>query len=140
MECGVHASGTFNGNAVGTAAALATIAELEKKDTYENLNQIGAQLVGGIKDLGRKHGIKLYSEAVSAICIMEFGIDRPLNDFRDCLSSLDQTRYAQVVSMSEKYGVRFSDKRGRIYLSTQHTQEDINRTLEVLDQVFQTLK
>ena len=35
MEFGVHASGTFNANPISVAAALATIAELEREGVYE---------------------------------------------------------------------------------------------------------
>jgi len=40
------------------------------------------------------------------------------------------------VAGCEDYGVRFTDRRGREYLSTAHTQEDIRRTLAVADQVL----
>lgn len=136
MECGVHASGTFNGNAISVAAALATLKELEAKGTYEHFGIIGKKLVDGLKELGKKYEIPLYCENVGAICILEFGINQPLSDFRDCLTRLDNERYDQFVIQSLELGVRFTPNRGRIYISTEHTEEDIEKTLQVVEKTF----
>ena len=44
--------------------------------------------------------------------------------------------YEKFVEGCEDYGVRLTDRRGRLYLSTAHTEEDIQRTLIVADQVL----
>lgn len=47
--------------------------------------------------------------------------------------------YEKFIAKAEAYGVRFTDRRGREYLSTATTDEDIRRTLEVADQVLSEL-
>lgn len=136
----VHPSGTFNATPIAVAASLATIAELEKPGTYEKIDALGKKLTDGIKELGKKHGLKVYANHHNAICQMQIGIDRAPEDYRDCLMNVDQEAYDKLFLLARDYGIRLTSARGRIYLSTAHTEEDIDKTLEVFDYVFPMLK
>ena len=54
----------------------------------------------------------------------------------DNIEKIYRAMKAAVEDNFKDYGVRFTDRRGREYLSTAHTQEDIRRTLAVADQVL----
>lgn len=136
MECGIHTSGTFNANPVGVAAALATVEELSKPGVYEYLNHLGQMLEEGFRALAEKYQMKLYLRHVGSVFVLYFGYDQDVEDFRDWLTKADVDLYERFVEGCEAYGVRFTDRRGREYLSTAHTEEDIRRTLEVADQVL----
>jgi glutamate-1-semialdehyde 2,1-aminomutase len=136
MDCGVHASGTFNANALVVAAALATIAELEKPRTYERFQELGDMLCDGIKDLGKKHSIPVYCRACASIVMIQLGTDAEATSFRDFLVKVDVPRYQRLYLAAAKHGVRIAAKRGRLYLSTQHTDADIRHTLAVFDHIF----
>lgn len=136
MECGIHSSGTFNGNPIGSSAALATIAELSKPGVYEKLESLGNILVSGFQSLANKYQIKIYTRLVGSIFILYFGFEDDPEDFRDWLVKADVEMYERFVEKCEEHGVRFTDNRGREYLSTAHTKEDIIRTLEVADYVL----
>lgn len=129
-------AGTFNGNPVGTAAALATISELEKPGVYEKLHKLTSRLAEGFKELGKKYNIKVYARNIASVFILYFGFDEDVDDLREWISKADTELYRKFVQGLESYGVRFSCKRGRIYISTEHTEEDIEYTLKVADQVF----
>lgn len=136
----VHPSGTFNATPVAVAASLATIAELEKPGTYERMDALGKKLTEGIVELAHKHGLKAYANHHNAICQMQLGIDRAPEDFRDCLENVDKETYDKLFLLARDYGVRLTSARGRIYLSTAHTEEDIDKTLEIFDYIFPMLK
>lgn len=136
----VHPSGTFNATPIAVAASLATIAELEKPGVYEKMDALGKKLTDGIIALGKKHGLKVYANHHNAICQMQLGIDRAPEDFRDCLENVDRKAYDKLYLLARDYGVRLTSARGRIYLSTAHTEADIEKTLEVFDHVFPMLK
>lgn len=136
MECGIHAAGTFNGNPIGTAAALATIEELSKSETYEHLNKLGEMLEEGFRELADKYQIKIYARHVGSIFILFFGFEDDPEDFRDWLIKADIPMYEKFIAKCEKYGVRFTDRRGREYLSVAHTEDDVEQTLKVADQVL----
>jgi len=136
MNCGIHASGTFNANPIGTAAALATIKELEKQGTYEHLDEMGMMLVEGFNSLSKKYNIKIYTRHIGGIFILYFGFDKDQRDFREWLSNADIELYEKFIKRCEEYGIRFTDRRGREYISTTHTKEDIIRTLKVSERVL----
>lgn len=140
MECGIHASGTFNGNPVGTAAALATIEELSKPGVYEKFDVLATRLETGFVELGKKYHIKIYARHIGSIFILFFGFQDDVEDFREWLTVADVDLYQEFVKRCELYGVRFTDRRGREYLSTAHTMEDIEYTLEVADKVLSDMK
>lgn len=140
MTCGIHASGTFNGNPVGVAAALATLEELSKPGVYEHLNHLAERLEDGFRALAKKYDYKLYLRHMGSIFVLFFGFEEDPEDFRDWLGKADVDAYERFVAGCEDYGVRFTDRRGREYLSVAHTEEDICRTLEVADQVLGEMK
>ena len=139
MNCGIHSSGTFNGNPVGTAAALAVIEELSKPGTYEKMEKLGAMLEDGFHALAKKFGIKIYARHMASIFILFFGFEEDTDDFRDWLTKADIPFYREFSKRMEQYGVRLTDKRGREYLSVQHTEEDIRKTLEIAEVVLSEL-
>lgn len=140
MECGIHASGTFNGNPVGTVAALATIDELSKPGVYEAIERHAVMLEEGFKKLAKKYEIKMYIRHVGSILILFFGFEDDPEDFREWLTVADINMYEKFIAKCEGYGIRFTDKRGRQYLSTAMTDEDIKHTLHVANQVLCEIK
>jgi glutamate-1-semialdehyde 2,1-aminomutase len=139
MNCGIHASGTYNGNPLGTAAALATIQELSKPGVYEHLNRMAELLEQGFRVLSDKYKLPIYTRHLGSIFILFFGFTEDPEDFRDWLDKADTSFYQKFIARSEAYGIRYTDRRGREYLSTVHTEEDIAKTLEVADQVFREI-
>ena len=140
MDCGVHSLGTFNANPIAVAAALATVAELKKPGTYEKMENLGEIFCRGTKDLGRKHGIPLHTEHHGGIIQLELGMDRTPIDYRDYLANTDKTMYNKFFLLNRNYGIRIASSRGRIYLTTAHTEDDIRKTIEVYDIILPLLK
>ena len=136
MDCGVVASGTFNANPVGVSAAIATIKELKKPGTYEHLESLGKRLCEGFQELSKKYDIPIYTRFLGGFFILYFGFTDDPVDFRDWLAKANRDFYKAFVEGCENYGVRFTDDRGREYLNTAMTMEDIEKTLDVADVVL----
>lgn len=139
MNCGVVASGTFNANPIGVSAAIATIKELKKPGTYENMEALGQRLCDGFQDLSKKYNIPIYTRHLGGFFILYFGFTEDPVDFRDWLAKANRQFYKAFVKGCESYGVRFTDDRGREYLNTAMKMEDIEKTLEVADVVLSEL-
>ena len=132
----VHPAGTFSAWPIGTASCIATIKELSKSGVYERFDEVGQMLCDGYQKLGKKYGLKVYTRHTGAVVTMYFGFDNDVDDLRDWIAHADVDFYQKFVERMERYGVRMTSKRGRIYLSTQHSDEDIAKTLDIADQVI----
>ena len=64
-----------------------------------------------------------------------FGIDEPMIDYRDNFK-VDKIPYQKFRMASLERGIRFHPSRGRFYTSSAHTDEDVDQTLEVVEEVF----
>ena len=135
MDYGVPASGTFNGNPVGVAAALATLEELSQPGVYAGWKPWASSWRTASRPWGRSTAAHSTSATWGVFFVLGFGYTQDLGDFRDWLTQADLAAYQRFVAGCEDYGVRFTDRRGRS-ISTAHTQEDIRRTLAVADQVL----
>lgn len=138
MECGVASAGTFNANPICVAAALGAIEALSQPGVYEKLDEVNSYFTEGIRSLANKYNIKMNVQGAGGLVSIQFGIDRPLIDYRDCLDNVDKEMYDKLYFGCLKYGVRLMPEKGRTYITTAHTKEDIDRTLEVFEMVFKS--
>jgi len=138
MESGVHPVGTFNANPIAVSAGVATIRELEKPGIYEKMATITLQLTQGITSIADQKGIDLFCAGIASIWQLQFGITAPMTDYRDTFK-LDKPAYQKFPMMCLERGIRFHPMRGRFYTSAAHTEADVDRTLEVVEEVLSTL-
>lgn len=132
IECGdvVHA-GTLNGNPVALAAARAALQALQRDPdaTYGALHRRGEQLRDGIAAILRKHGYGIHTAGVGAVFHVCF-IDRQPRNYRDLLDA-DQKTYSDfALALLDEGVLTLPD--GRWYLSTAHTDQDIEETLQAV--------
>ena len=139
MECHVPASGTFNGHPFAAAAAIQAVSIYKREDTYQQLNEISSYFSRGLRALGEKYRIPLISESYGGLVTLTFTEKSRIVDFRDWLGNADVRTYNLVNQRCKERGVRLTNKKGRLCVSTAHTKEDIDRTLEVMDEVFASL-
>ena len=140
MDANLNASGTFNGNPISVAAALNTLEQLGRPGVYENMNRITEMIVNGTYEIANKYGHKIYCKNVGSIWLLQFGSGMPLSDLRDSYPMVDKQAYQFVYKECLARGVRMHPLRGRSYVSTAHTEEDVKYTLDVFDEVFKMLK
>lgn len=140
MEAGVHASGTFNGNPMSVAAALATISILEKPGVYERFQMLGERLCNGFMKLSKKYDIPLYCTVQGSIVVLQLGTSKQATTFREFLENTDIKKYQKLFHIAKSYGVRITPLRGRIYLTTAHTEQDIDKSIEIFDAAFKDIK
>ncbi|MBK8857786.1 MAG: aminotransferase class III-fold pyridoxal phosphate-dependent enzyme [Opitutaceae bacterium] len=65
-------SSTYWTEAIGPAAALATITRLAETDAAAHIRRIGTQTAAGWRTLGERHGLKLRSAGIPALCSFAF--------------------------------------------------------------------
>jgi glutamate-1-semialdehyde 2,1-aminomutase len=138
MEAGVHPVGTFNANPIVVAAGVATIRELEKPGIYEHMARITRRLTDGINEIANRMNVVLYCSGVASIWQLQFGIREPMTDYRDTFK-VDRVKYQEFRFMCLERGIRLHPIRGRFYTSAAHTDENVDRTLEIVEKALSAM-
>jgi len=136
----VHA-GTFNGNAIGCAAARTVITELKNDNCaiIKLINETGKHLMDGIGELARKHGHTVRIQGTGALFCVSFH-DKEIYDMRDAFIDTGD-KYLVFRRLLLDRGVHiFPTEKGLWYVSSKHTPEDVENTLRVVDEVFAIMK
>jgi len=131
-------AGTFNGHPVPIAAAIATMEILlrDQATLYPRLEALGARMQAGLEEAFARHGIEArVARQGSAFCVY-FMDHVPLNwyDLAQHHAMDRDTRYRRALVERGVYHFPLPTKQGSI--STAHTEHDIDRTLELTNDVL----
>ena len=129
--------GTVNGNVISLAAAEACLLRLQDPDVraLDTLKESGRALMQGLEELTRKHEIPALFQGPGPVFHMSFTDASEINDYREHAASVDQVAYARFCQGMLERGIRLIG-RGIWFTSTEHTEEDIARTLRAADEVL----
>ena len=132
----VHA-GTFNGNAIGCVAAKTVINELKKDNCggIRHIDQIGRQLMAGISASAKRHNITVRIQGLGGLFCVSFH-DKEIFDLRDAFVDTGDKYFIFRQLLLDRGIHIFPTEKGLWYVSTAHTEEDVEETLHVVDEVF----
>jgi glutamate-1-semialdehyde 2,1-aminomutase len=140
ISCGkvVHA-GTYNSNPIVIAAGLATVRHLKENRAtlYPRLYQLSDRLREGLRSSFKKAGLPALIGGLGPVVQVSLVETTMLRDYRDWLRR-DTARYQRLVTQLVPLGVR-TITRGTWYLSTAHTEEDVQLTVEKVDSALKQL-
>jgi len=134
----VNHSGTFNSNVMVMAAALATLSQLESDGVYERLCELSTRLMQGLRELAEEGGIGFHIEGPGPMFHLAFTDGGSFHDYRTFAEHNDMDRYHRFVEVLLDEGVRVIG-RGMWYLSTAHTDEDVEFTLGAVKSALQEM-
>lgn len=143
MECiaplgGVYQAGTLSGNPLAMRAGKAMFDELTQDGFYEELTAKTAKLVNGLQALADKRGIAFSSCHVGGMFGLFFAKELPKN-FNDVAKG-DTDKFAKFFHGMLEAGVYLAPSAFEAaFMSIAHSDEDIEKTLQVADGVFATL-
>lgn len=131
--------GTLNGNYAATAAALATLHELGKDNgsSYLRMEQFMKQLADGIRMLFSKHQIQGLINHVGPVFHMMFTDQSSVEDFT-AFGKRDAAKYTRFAEIMLEVGVLVRPS-GLWYISTVHSEADIEATLQAVDRALARL-
>jgi glutamate-1-semialdehyde 2,1-aminomutase len=122
-------SGTLTGNPVACAAGLAALGVLRQPGVHERLHAAGQRLARGLRQAGADAGIPLQVLGDGPVLQVYFTGHGPLHNHRDLLKA-DRARAVRFGHELIRRGV-YCTPGGKLYLSLAHTDEDIDRTVEI---------
>lgn len=124
----VYQAGTLSGNPLAMAAGLATLSRLDEA-AYRKFEEMSARLVDGLVEAAREVGIPAYAAAIGSMFGFYFS-DRPVEDYRTAKQA-DAVRFAKYHRLMLERGVYFPPAQLEArFLSTAHTQADLDHTLQ----------
>lgn len=127
----VHA-GTLNGNPLSLAAARAALETLSANDgsVYKELKRLGEKLRFGLETILRSHGFPAVTNGEGPVFHISFA-DRPPRTYRDTLAANTKLYSDFSLALLDEGILVLPD--GRWYLSTAHTDKDIEATLSAAE-------
>ncbi len=133
-------AGTFNGNPVGCAAALATIDYLSSNpDFYERTHGFGERMRQGLAEIVTELGIEATPAGFGGVFALYF-TTAPVLGYRDLMRNDDAAYVAFHRGMTERGFLMLPMSLKRNHVSGAHTSEEIDRTLEAARDVLKGLK
>ncbi|MCJ7490044.1 MAG: aspartate aminotransferase family protein [Thermoplasmata archaeon] len=135
----VFHGGTFNGHPTVLAAGMATIDVLEEPETYPHLNRITAKLENGLNDLFERMGFDAiaYGPGSTFNIIFAKEVEVP-RSYRDCMHFDAKLRMQFDYGLLAR-GIHFHPDKPW-YTCTEHTDEDVERTLVASEEVLRKMK
>ncbi len=125
----VHFGGTYNGNAIGVEAALATIEHLERHDVHRHVFRLGDRMRGGLEAIGAEAGIPVLAGGYGSLFVLCF-MEGPLRSYEDVLRN-DTALFGRYRRELVSRGVfEMPESLGRSHISAAHTDDDVDRSLE----------
>ena len=138
---GVLGPGTFNGYPLGMRAALTTLSILERDNgaVYQEMERVQGRLEEGLKELARKHGVRMRVQGETGVFFTVFGVDEDTVLYSEAdLATIDLEAMINFWAAMYQEGISVLAG-GRWYMTIQHTDADVERTLKAADKVFETL-
>src|SRR5699024_10327938 len=134
----IYHAGTLSGNPLAMTAGYATLSALDQS-TYQSLNQKIDKLTEGYRQGADEYGIPLQVNQAGSM-VGFFFTDTPGVDYETARTSdLDLFAAYSRSMINEGIFLPPSQFEG-VFLSTAHTDEDIERTIEAVHKVFANIK
>ena len=129
-------AGTYNGGAVGMAAALATIQTLETEPVHEHLFTLGKRMRQGLREISAELGVPTVVSGYGSLYAMLF-MEGPLESYDDVIRNDKELFVAYRKELVRRGVLEMPENIGRNHITYSHTTEDIDRTLQISREALQ---
>ena len=135
----VYQAGTLSGNPLAMTAGLTVLDALVSDPPYARLDALAASLAAGMKDAAAQAGIPIQQNRVGSMHTLFF-TDTPVTDYASAKRS-DTARYGAFFHGMLARGVHFAPSQFEAcFVSTAHTDADIESTIAAAQDVLQELQ
>ena len=135
----VYQAGTLSGNPLAMAAGLKTLQILKENDPYGRLEEMSSYLCEEASKIARSLGLDLFFSRVGSMFTFFF-TRGPVRDYESARRS-DTAAYSRYFWTLLREGIYVAPSQFEAaFLSTAHTEEDLERTLSALEKAFRAAK
>ncbi|MDU9419096.1 glutamate-1-semialdehyde 2,1-aminomutase [Staphylococcus lloydii] len=134
-----YQAGTMAGNPLSMKAGIALLEVLEQDGIYEQLDNLGQRLEEGLLKLIEKHNITATINRVYGALTLYFTNEKVTH--YDQAENSDGEAFAKFFKLMLHQGINLAPSKFEAwFLTTEHTEEDIDATLEAADYAFSQMK
>lgn len=134
----IYQAGTLSGNPLAMTAGYETLHALNKSD-YDEMNKKADRLIEGYKKASETYNIPIQINRVGSM-IGVFFTNKPVVNYETAQTS-DLERFSKYYRGMIEEGIFLPPSQFEgLFLSTAHTDEDIDHTVQAVDRVFASLK
>jgi glutamate-1-semialdehyde 2,1-aminomutase len=131
----VFFAGTYNGHAVGVAAALATIEIMEREPVHAQVFRLGDRMRRGLQEIHQRLGVQATVAGFGSIFVTYF-MKPPLENYTDLMRN-DAERFLEYRRRLLPRGIfKIPMNLKRAHISYAHTEGDIDATLQAAEDVL----
>lgn len=134
----IYQAGTLSGNPVAMAAGIATLNLIKKPGVYDELNRKSKLLIDGLAKNASDLGIPHYTNQVGTMIGFFFTDTKVINYETAKTSNLEH--FKKVYAYLLDNGIYMPQSQFEtMFMSTEHSEDDINKTIEVHYEALKTL-
>ncbi|AWC27444.1 MULTISPECIES: glutamate-1-semialdehyde-2,1-aminomutase [Bacillus cereus group] len=133
-----YQAGTMAGNPASMSAGIACLEVLKQEGVYEKLDKLGAMLEKGILEQAKKHNINITVNRLKGALTVYFTTNT-IEDY-DGAQNTDGEMFGKFFKLMLKEGINLAPSKYEAwFLTTEHTAEDIEYTIEAVGRAFAAL-
>lgn len=133
-----YQAGTMAGNPASMAAGIACLEVLQGDSVYQKLDQLGARLEKGILTQANKYQIPITLNRLCGALTVFFGTDKVTN-YAEAEAS-DGEAFGKFFKLLLNEGINLAPSKYEAwFLTTEHTEADIDQTINAVGKAFAQL-
>jgi glutamate-1-semialdehyde 2,1-aminomutase len=131
----VYQAGTLSGNPLAVAAGIETLRLLQEPRVYERLEAMAQRLCDGMQAAARQAGVAVYTTRIGSM-FCTFFASQPVADYASANTS-DTAKFRRYFHAMLEAGVYLAPSQFEAgFVSTAHTDSDIERTIKASQRAF----
>lgn len=134
-----YQAGTMAGNPISVSAGIACLEVLQGEGVYDEMNRLAIALTDGIAESAKRHGVPMTINRIRGSFSTHF-CDHPVTNY-DQAQDTDGEAFAAFFRGMLNRGVCLAPSKYEAwFLTTAHTDADIERTLEAADAALKEMR
>ena len=135
----VYQAGTLSGNPIAMTAGLTTLKLLSERGFHDSLNRKTKKLVDGMLAAAKNNHVPLTANYVTGMFGLFFSEEEKITKFSQ-VTSCNQEYFNKFFHHMLEQGVYFAPSSYEAgFISSAHSEEDIEKTIELANQAFASL-
>ncbi len=135
-----YQAGTMAGNPASMLAGIACLEVLKEEGVYEHLDTLGARLEEGILEAAKRHDVAIQINRLKGALTVYFtDSEEEIINYAQ-VEATDSEKFGRFFKLMLEQGINLAPSKYEAwFLTTAHTEEDIERTIEAVNEAFKSL-